>query len=165
MPHRPQRPEQFPAALSVAVAGALLGSFQAGYHIAVLNTSQEFIAQELGYGNTAVLASAVVLGAGIGALFSGRAADRLGPKKAQLFSIIPLAVGALLCALTPLNVSAFVAGRMLAGLGSGAASVLAPRYIAEIAPPRMRGKLGSQHQVFPSSCYLQSLCCAHLSVC
>lgn len=144
---RPKRTEKYPATLFLATASALLGSFQLGYQIAVLNTSQNFIAKELSYNNKALLSSAVVLGAGIGALFAGRLADAIGPKKAQLLNALPFTAGALLCALTPLKYVPFIIGRVLCGLGSGAASVIAPRYIAEISPPRMRGKLGSQHQV------------------
>lgn len=41
---------------------------------------------------------------------------------------------------------AMLAGRAVAGLGSGAASVLVPRYLAEIAPVAIRGALGTLTQ-------------------
>ena len=41
------------------------------------------------------------------------------------------------------------AGRLLAGWGAGAASLYVPRYLAEIAPPAIRGFLGSLSQVCP----------------
>ena len=40
-----------------------------------------------------------------------------------------------------------LAGRALAGLGAGAASVLVPRYLAEISPVAIRGMLGTMTQV------------------
>src|SRR5699024_2947338 len=37
--------------------------------------------------------------------------------------------------------------RIVGGLGVGAASVIAPAYIAEVAPPAIRGRLGSLQQL------------------
>ena len=51
-------------------------------------------------------------------------------------------VSSLGCALTN-NYSAFIAYRIIAGIAVGAASMLAPIYIAELSPPRHRGKLVS----------------------
>src|SRR5699024_12625285 len=40
-----------------------------------------------------------------------------------------------------------IAWRLLGGLGVGAASVIAPAYIAEVAPAKYRGRLGSLQQL------------------
>ena len=77
---------------------------------------------------------------------AGRAADAAGPRRAQLLNLAPFAAGALLSALAP-SLGVFVAGRALVGAGAGAASLLAPRYVAEIALPALRGRLGALHQV------------------
>src|SRR5207245_7150653 len=41
----------------------------------------------------------------------------------------------------------FIVSRLVGGLAIGAASVLAPMYIAEIAPPQVRGRLASLQQM------------------
>jgi hypothetical protein len=45
---------------------------------------------------------------------------------------------------------AMLAGRALAGLGAGAASVLVPRYLAEVAPLDIRGAVGTLTQASPA---------------
>ena len=41
----------------------------------------------------------------------------------------------------------YYAGRFLAGLGVGTASLVVPRYLVEIAPTPIRGALGTVSQV------------------
>src|SRR2546430_4672061 len=41
----------------------------------------------------------------------------------------------------------FIVSRLVGGLAIGAASVLAPMYIAEVAPPQVRGRLASLQQM------------------
>ncbi|KIZ00412.1 hypothetical protein MNEG_7552 [Monoraphidium neglectum] len=137
----------YPAALWIACVGALLGSLQYGYAIGVLNTSLTAVLDDLDTDADSLLSSAVVVGAAIGALFSGRLADALGPRRAQLLNVLPFAAGGLLSAAAR-SQAAFLFARALVGFGAGAASLLTPRYIAEISVPSLRGRIGSQHQVF-----------------
>jgi MFS family permease len=136
----------YPAALWIACVGALLGSLQYGYAIGVLNTSLTAVLDDLDTDADSLLSSAVVVGAAIGALFSGRLADALGPRRAQLLNVLPFAAGGLLSAAAR-SQAAFLFARALVGFGAGAASLLTPRYIAEISVPSLRGRIGSQHQV------------------
>ncbi|KAI8471190.1 MAG: general substrate transporter [Monoraphidium minutum] len=136
-----------PAALWVACAGALLGSLQYGYAVGVLNTSLTAVLDDLDTDADGLLSSAVVVGAALGALFAGRLADGLGPRRAQLLNSLPFAAGAALSAVAR-SPGAFLLARAVVGFGAGAASLLAPRYIAEISMPALRGRIGSQHQVF-----------------
>jgi sugar porter (SP) family MFS transporter len=53
----------------------------------------------------------------------------------------------------------FIAARILGGLAIGAASILAPMYISEVAPPRLRGRLSSLQQL----AIVLGLFCAFLS--
>jgi SP family sugar:H+ symporter-like MFS transporter len=104
------------------------------------------VLDDLDTDSDALLSSAVVAGAAAGALCAGRLADYAGPRRAQLLNALPFAAGGVATALarTP---AAFIAARLLVGWGAGAASLLAPRYIAEISVPALRGRIGSQHQV------------------
>lgn len=94
----------------------------------------------------AVVTSAVVAGACFGSLFAGQLAVRFGPRTAQIVNTLPLLVGSAVCAGAS-SLWTMLAGRILAGLGAGAASVLVPRYMAEVAPTVIRGALGTMTQV------------------
>ncbi|GBF90824.1 plastidic glucose transporter [Raphidocelis subcapitata] len=140
-------PGELPAALWVACLAALLGSLQYGYAIGVLNTSLSAVLDSLDTDDDSLLSSAVVAGAALGALCAGRLADGLGPRRAQLLNALPFALGGALAAVAR-GPAAFIAARAVAGFGAGAASLLTPRYIAEISVPALRGRIGSMHQVF-----------------
>ena len=47
----------------------------------------------------------------------------------------------------PSGVWMLVVFRIIGGIGVGVASVIAPAYIAETSPPRIRGRLGSLQQL------------------
>ncbi|KAK9919103.1 hypothetical protein WJX75_009435 [Coccomyxa subellipsoidea] len=141
----------YPAMLWITVCFALLGSYQFGYHLGILNTSLYWVTKDLGLDFTsqgAVIVSAVVVGAVVGSLFAGQAADALGPKKALLINNAWLLVGTVLCAAAPGGYWGLLAGRALAGVGAGAASLYVPRYISEVAPISIRGALATLNQAF-----------------
>src|SRR5205085_1945651 len=83
-----------------------------------------------------------LLGAALGAWFAGRLADRWGRIKVMVVASAAFAISSVLSAfsVTVYDLSVY---RFLGGMAIGAASVIAPAYIAEIAPARMRGRLGS----------------------
>ena len=81
-------------------------------------------------------------GAALGALFGARIGSRDGLRIAALFYVIS-GVG---CALA-WSWAALVVFRILCGVAIGASSVLAPVYLAEIAPARQRGLLVGMFQV------------------
>ena len=72
--------------------------------------------------------------------------DRLGRVRSMLVAAVLFLLSAVLSGLT-LTVYDFVLWRVLGGLGVGLASVIVPAYIAEIAPSRQRGRLGSLWQL------------------
>lgn len=96
----------YPAILWQSVGATLLGSFQFGYHLGVLNTALDQIAQDVGFDPTtsgAFVVSCLLLGAAAGSLTAGQLADRLGPKLALLVNNAPLIAGSVLCMLAPLG--------------------------------------------------------------
>ncbi|BDA46904.1 Plastidic glucose transporter 4 [Coccomyxa sp. Obi] len=137
--------------LWITVCFALLGSYQFGYHLGILNTALYWVTKDLGLDFTsqgAVVVSAVVVGAVVGSLFAGQAADSMGPKKALLINNAWLVAGTLLCAAAPGGYWGLLTGRALAGIGAGAASLYVPRYISEVAPISIRGALATLNQAF-----------------
>jgi sugar porter (SP) family MFS transporter len=89
--------------------------------------------------------SSALIGTVTGALVSGRPADRYG-RKPILFVIAALyvitAVGSALAG----NVTSFIIFRFIGGIGVGASSVVAPMYIAEISPAKIRGRMTAMFQ-------------------
>jgi len=90
--------------------------------------------------------SVVLIGCMFGAGISGTISDRIGRKRFMLFSAVLFLVSAVGCAL-PRTMAEFVIFRFIGGLGIGSASILAPLYISEIAPARIRGALVSVNQL------------------
>lgn len=87
-----------------------------------------------------VTVSAALWGTLIGALFTGKPGDRYGSRRVLGVLGILYVIAGLGCALVT-DWSAFLAFRFACGLAIGGSSVLAPVYIAEIAPPARRGML------------------------
>ncbi|MET8542231.1 sugar porter family MFS transporter [Kitasatospora sp. NPDC004799] len=128
-------------------AAAALGGFLFGYDSSVINGAVSGIQEkfDVGSGVTGLIVSSALLGSAIGAAFAGRFADRYGRIKvmkagALLFAIS--AVGSIL----PFSAWDLALWRVLGGAAIGIASVIAPTYIAEVAPTKYRGRLASFQQ-------------------
>ena len=84
--------------------------------------------------------SAALWGTLVGALFAGKPGDAFGSRDSLRVLAVLYFVAGLGCALAP-SWPLFLGFRFICGLAIGGSSVLAPVYIAEIAPPRHRGFL------------------------
>ncbi|KAM5356736.1 hypothetical protein ACJ41O_003382 [Fusarium nematophilum] len=93
---------------------------------------------------TGWLVSVLILGSCLGSLTCAPFTDQLGRKIALVLFTVLFVASAVLMTVSPRGSSGraqFLAGRVLSGYGSGAASVIGPGYIAEIAPQSIRGGL------------------------
>ncbi len=90
--------------------------------------------------------SSPTLAATIAMLFIGPISDAFGRKRVLIFIAFGYALSAILSALAP-SVGILIFARMLGGLAFGAALIIAPMYIAEIAPAAKRGRLVSFNQL------------------
>ena len=141
--------EQFNTGRAVLLATvAALGGFLFGFDTAVINGTVVAIREEFGMGAglTGFTVSSALLGCVVGAWLAGWAADRRGRilvmlSASALFTISAVGSG---LAQGPWDL---VLWRVVGGLGVGAASVIAPAYIAEISPASIRGRLGSLQQL------------------
>ena len=127
---------------------AALGGFLFGYDSAVINGAVGAIAAHFAAGPTALglAVAAALLGAAAGALIAGRLADRRGrlfPMRLAAGLFMISAVGAGLSS----SLLVLALFRVVGGIAIGIASVIAPTYIAEIAPAKDRGKLASLQQL------------------
>ncbi|MGA2560725.1 MAG: D-xylose transporter XylE [Terracidiphilus sp.] len=101
--------------------------------------------------------SSALIGCIVGGLIGGWVSTRIGRKRglviaAVLFLLSALGAAAPEFPFAPIGhggpgyMSAFVVYRILGGIGVGLASMLSPMYIAEIAPPKIRGNLVAWNQ-------------------
>ena len=81
-----------------------------------------------------------LIGAAIGSLFSGIISDKIGRKPVILIADVLFTIGAAMMAFAP-TISFLMVGRVVIGLGVGAAAQIVPLYLAEVAPVEIRGKL------------------------
>src|SRR6478672_4712728 len=127
---------------------AALGGFLFGYDSAVINGAVSSIQADFGIGNTALgfAVASALLGAALGAVTAGRLADRIGRLSVMKIAAALFLISAIGTGLAP-NVWLVVIFRVIGGIGVGVASVIAPAYIAETSPPRIRGRLGSLQQL------------------
>ena len=129
-------------------AAAALGGFLFGFDTAVINGAVDSLRGAFGLGAalTGFAVSIALLGSALGAWYAGRLADRFGRVRTMQVAAILLAAGAIGAGLSG-SVAWLMAWRVIAGIGVGVASVVAPAYIAEISPASIRGRLGSMQQL------------------
>ncbi|WKK65124.1 sugar porter family MFS transporter [Lutimonas zeaxanthinifaciens] len=127
----------------VALGGFLLGFDSAVISGAVsgIRTYFEMSDWELGFS-----VGCVIFGAMAGNIVAGPMSDKFGRKKVLLVTAMLFTISALWSALATTYV-AFVTARIIGGIGIGGAILIAPIYIAEIAPPKLRGSLVSLNQL------------------
>ncbi|MBB1047620.1 sugar porter family MFS transporter, partial [Dietzia cercidiphylli] len=127
---------------------AALGGFLFGFDTAVINGAVDAVQETFGMnaGLTGFVVSSALLGCIAGAYLAGRLADRWGRTRVMVLASALFTVSAIGSGLAfgPWDL---ILWRVVGGLGVGAASVIAPAYIAEVAPPSIRGRLGSLQQL------------------
>lgn len=137
------------AATAVLLAGAAaLGGFLFGYDSSVINGTVDALKSTFHLNSFVVgfVVSAALLGCAAGAWFAGPLADRIGRVRTMLIASLLFVISSAGSALAFSAVD-LTAWRLLGGVAIGAASVIAPAYIAEIAPAELRGRLGSLQQM------------------
>jgi MFS transporter, SP family, sugar:H+ symporter len=135
----------FVVLISVAAA---LGGFLFGYDTAVVNGTVGALERHFKAdpGRLGFAVASALLGSAVGALIAGRVADRWGRIPAMKLTALLFAASSIGSGIAE-SLLTFSAWRFLGGIAVGAASVIAPAYIAEVAPARIRGRLGSLQQL------------------
>ncbi len=130
--------------LVLVTVTAALGFFLFGYDSAVINGAIDALADHYGLGSglKGFAVSSALLGCVIGAWFAGPLSNRVGRVPVMLTSSVLFLVSAIGTGLA-FGITDLIVWRVVGGLGVGAASVIAPTYIAEISPAHMRGRLVS----------------------
>jgi len=133
----------------ILIAGAAaLGGFLFGFDTAVINGAVAALAIAFNANSvqTGLAVSLALLGSALGAFYAGKIADRYGRVKAMMVASVLFTISAIGSGIA-VGISDFIFWRVLGGIGVGAASVIAPAYIAECSPTHLRGRLGSLQQL------------------
>ena len=140
--------------IGAIVAVATIGGFLFGYDSGAVNGTQDGLTQAFhlvpgswsptnGLGFTV---ASLLIGCFIGAFFAGRLADMIGRRNTMMLAAALFLVGALVQGSAQSQLI-FVIARICGGMAVGAASVLSPAYISEVAPAEIRGRLTTVQQI------------------
>ncbi len=122
-----------------AFAGLLFG-----YDTGVMSGALLFVSPEFGMSaaEEGMVTSMLLVGAAVGALTGSTIADRIGRRATLMVGGIIFIVGSLWCAVSG-SVLMLSSARTLLGVAVGAVSIVAPMYISEMVPAKVRGKMVS----------------------
>ena len=119
---------------------AALGGFLFGYDTGIIGQALPFIQKQFHASTFAAswIVAAILIGAIVGAAISGYLSEAISRKWTKCLSGCVYVVAALLCAFSQ-DTLWLIAARFVLGLSVGTASFVAPEYIAEQTPPKIRG--------------------------
>ncbi|HEX8667443.1 MAG TPA: sugar porter family MFS transporter [Allosphingosinicella sp.] len=134
--------------IGAIVAVATIGGFLFGYDSGAVNGTQPGLKQAFGLseGGLGFTVGSLLIGCFIGAFLAGRLADLMGRRNVMMLAAVLFLVGALIQGLSG-SQALFVAARLMGGMAVGAASVLSPAYISEVAPASIRGRMTTVQQI------------------
>ena len=150
--------------LTAALGGLLFGYDTAVISGAVAAIDHNFINPQIGLSETARgslsgwTVSCALLGCVIGAFVAGPVSTKFGRKPTLMLAAVLFFIGSLGSAIPelgfgpiggmgPAALTPFIVYRIIGGIGVGIASMISPLYIAEIAPPAIRGTLVTFQQI------------------
>ncbi len=130
-------------AIIVALGGLLMG-----FDASVISGVVKFIEPEFGLTKLELgwSVASLTLTATLAMMFAGPLSDAIGRRTVLRYAAILYAISALASAFAPTFLTLVIA-RMIGGFGVGASLILAPMYIAEMAPPAIRGRMVSFNQL------------------
>ncbi|MTH97994.1 sugar porter family MFS transporter [Roseibium sp. RKSG952] len=133
--------------IKITAISALFG-FLFGFDTGVMTSALPFLTTQFSLSNfmEGLVVSVVPLAAVAGTVWGLKTADTMGRIKVLLISAILFALGALGSAAAP-EASVLLAARLLLGFAIGASTLVAPIYLAEIAPAKYRGAVVGTFQL------------------
>lgn len=129
-------------------SAAALGGFLFGFDSGVINGTVDALqlAFDSDSAGTGFNVASVLLGSMAGAFFAGTLADKFGRKPVMIATALAFIFSAWGSGISNGSLE-FIIYRIIGGMAMGAASILAPAYISEIAPSKVRGRLATLQQL------------------
>ncbi|CAM9311708.1 unnamed protein product [Ectocarpus sp. 12 AP-2014] len=131
--------------LVTAVLVAVLLEFLVGFNIGVMNAPEKVVFPLHTTTEWSLAVSVFAIGGPFGAILAGTVSNRNGRRGAIIVNTWIYLIGGLLFALAP-TVLWLVPARFMIGFACGFSSVVVPIYLGELAPPTLRGTLGTMTQ-------------------
>ncbi len=127
---------------------AAMGGMLFGFDIAIITGAGPFITHAFHLGDLGLgwAFSSLLFGCVLGSALAGKLADRYGRRRLLMFVAVLFASTSIATGLAA-NFDGFVAARLVGGLAVGGVSLISPMYVAEVAPPTIRGRLGTLYQM------------------
>ncbi|GAA3314309.1 hypothetical protein GCM10020331_006520 [Ectobacillus funiculus] len=125
------------------------GGLLFGYDTGVINGALPSMSKAFGLNSVTqgLIASSLLFGAALGAVFVGQLSDHYGRRKKTFFILrYCFFIATMGCTLAP-NVTVMIVFRFLLGLAVGGASVTVPTYLAEMSPAERRGQMVTQNEL------------------
>lgn len=134
--------------IAMIVAVATIGGLLFGYDSGAVNGTQPGLKAAFGLSESGLgfTVGSLLIGCFIGAFFAGTLADRMGRRNVMRIAALLFLGGALVQGFAHLQ-PIFVTARIIGGMAVGAASVLSPAYISEVAPANIRGRMTTVQQI------------------
>jgi SP family facilitated glucose transporter-like MFS transporter 3 len=131
--------------LVFAIIVASMSQFLVGYNTGVMNAPEKVVFP--GHSTTlwAMAVAAFAVGGPFGAVLGGKLADSRGRRGAILIDIWIFLLGGFVQTVAQ-DMYTIVLSRLIIGFASGYSTVLIPIYLGEMAPPTLRGTLGTLTQ-------------------
>lgn len=129
-------------------SAAAMGGFLFGFDTAVINGAVGAIGEwaQVGAAQLGFSVASALIGCAFGAWFAGALAAKFGRIAVMKIAALLFFATSLACGFV-WDIWSLTAFRLIGGLAVGAASVIAPAYIAEVSPASIRGRLGSLQQL------------------
>ena len=134
--------------IAAIVAVATIGGLLFGYDSGAVNGTQDGLRSAFGLsdGGLGFTVGSLLIGCFIGAFFAGTLADRMGRRNVMILAALLFLVGAIVQGVAE-DHTIFLIARLCGGMAVGAASVLSPAYISEVAPAHIRGRMTTVNQI------------------
>eukprot|EP00559_Dactyliosolen_fragilissimus_P003425 CAMPEP_0184858844 /NCGR_PEP_ID=MMETSP0580-20130426/3880_1 /TAXON_ID=1118495 /ORGANISM="Dactyliosolen fragilissimus" /LENGTH=714 /DNA_ID=CAMNT_0027355169 /DNA_START=2155 /DNA_END=4299 /DNA_ORIENTATION=- len=131
--------------LIFAILVATMSQFLVGYNTGVMNAPENVVLTPHSTGIWGLAVAAFAVGGPFGANIAGNLADTRGRRGALLINTWLFLLGGLIQTLA-IDMFSIIIARFIIGFASGFSSVLVPIYLGELAPPTLRGMLGTLTQ-------------------
>ena len=146
-----QTPAGFQRRVVAVSIAAALGGFLFGFDTAIINGAVDALAGnvsgfDLNVGLKGFAVSSALIGCAVGAWFAGPISNKYGRIPVMVVAAAMFLISSIGSGLA-FSVVDLIIWRVIGGFGVGAASVIAPAYIAEVSPAKIRGRLGSLQQL------------------